>query len=135
MKVRLFGVALVLVCLATFELRTGQSLTHSAVPVTGLNQKASVLEAYGKLPRIFEINQGQTDKQVKFLSRGSGYTLFLAQREAVLAMRMPAQIRSDRNPSMHSHAQASLHMKLVGGNPAAQIQGLQEQPGKINYFV
>ena len=28
--------------------------------------------AYGKLPLSFEINRGQTDPQVKFLSRGSG---------------------------------------------------------------
>ncbi len=39
--------------------------------------KQQVLVAYGKLPLIFETNQGQTDPQVKFLSRGSGYTLFL----------------------------------------------------------
>ena len=98
MKVRFFGVALALVCLATFVLQTGQSLTNSAVSVTRLKQKASVLERYGKLPRIFEINQGQTDKEVKFLSRGSGYTLFLAQREAVLAFRSPAGVRSPSLP-------------------------------------
>jgi hypothetical protein len=35
----------------------------------------------------FEINQGQADSQVKFLSRGSGYSLFLTGNEAVLALR------------------------------------------------
>lgn len=43
-------------------------------------------EAYGKLPLSFELNQGQTDTQVKFLSRGSGYSLFLTSNEAVLSM-------------------------------------------------
>ncbi len=43
-------------------------------------------QAYGQLPLSFEANQGQTNSQVNFLSRGSGYTLFLKPSEAVLAL-------------------------------------------------
>src|SRR5215472_1169351 len=39
--------------------------------------EARLVEAYGKLPLSFEINKGQTDPQVKFLSRGGGYSLLL----------------------------------------------------------
>src|SRR5215471_1019847 len=39
-----------------------------------------------QLPLAFEPNTGQTDPQVKFLSRGNGYTLFLTKDEAVLAL-------------------------------------------------
>jgi len=46
-----------------------------------------VVESYGKLPLSFEPNQGQTDSRVRFLSRGSGYALFLTANEAVLALR------------------------------------------------
>ena len=46
--------------------------------------RVRVSEAYGKLPLSFEANQGQSDAQVEFLSRGSGYTLFLTPSEAVL---------------------------------------------------
>lgn len=49
-----------------------------------------LVASYGKLPLSFEVNQGQTDPQVKFLSRGRGYTLFLAANEAVLAVRKPS---------------------------------------------
>ena len=42
--------------------------------------KARIVENYGKLPLSFEKNQGQTDEKVKFLSRGSGYTLFLIKQ-------------------------------------------------------
>lgn len=42
---------------------------------------------YARLPLAFEATRGQTDKSVKFLSRGSGYTLFLTGDEAVLALR------------------------------------------------
>src|SRR5947208_13376018 len=48
--------------------------------------QARLAEAYGKLPLSFEANQGQTDRRVKFLSRGSGYTLLLTGDEAVLAL-------------------------------------------------
>src|SRR5215472_9373099 len=37
--------------------------------------RARAVESYGKLPLSFEANQGQTDRQVKFLSRGGGYSL------------------------------------------------------------
>lgn len=36
---------------------------------------------------IFELNLGQTDPAAKFLSRGSGYTLFLTDSEAVFSFR------------------------------------------------
>src|SRR5881628_4063484 len=48
--------------------------------------KPQVLAAYGKLPLSFEANDGQADPQVKFLSRGSGYTLFLTSTETVLIL-------------------------------------------------
>jgi hypothetical protein len=72
-----------------------------------------------KLPLSFEANRGQTDSQVKFLSRGNGYNLFLTETEAVI-----------RNPQS-----AALRMKLVNANPASQIEGLDELPGKSNYFI
>jgi polyisoprenoid-binding protein YceI len=43
--------------------------------------------AHAKLLLSFEPNLGQADPRVKFLSRGPGYTLFLAEDEAVVALR------------------------------------------------
>src|ERR1700730_13509311 len=45
---------------------------------------------YGKLPLSFEGNEGQIGSQVKFLSRGNGYTLFLTSTGAVLSLHNPA---------------------------------------------
>jgi hypothetical protein len=56
-------------------------------PGRGSSAQPRLAESYGKLPLSFEINQGQTDSQVKFLSRGSGHSLFLTGNEAVLALR------------------------------------------------
>jgi hypothetical protein len=163
----------------------------------------SLIEAYGRLPLSFEINKGQTDSQVKFLSRGSGYSLFLTGNEAVLALRkssrqskvegrtgvamgsadlafrsaaFPGLLRSQAAqprtnsrtadpragsalrelallptaeqlresfaahegtpvPSPESLAPAVLRMKLMGANPQAKVTGLEELPGKSNYFM
>src|SRR5271167_2182058 len=66
---------------------------ESRIPNPGSRSTAQprVAESYGKLPLSFEINKGQTDSQVKFLSRGSGYSLFLTGNEAVLSLRKPGQ--------------------------------------------
>jgi hypothetical protein len=45
-----------------------------------------IKEAYGRLPLSFEANRGQSTRQVKFLSRGPGYNLFLTERAAVLSL-------------------------------------------------
>src|SRR5712672_4733161 len=50
---------------------------------------ARVSESYGKLPLHFEANRGQTDKAVRFLSRGAGYSLYLTAGEAVLVLAKP----------------------------------------------
>jgi hypothetical protein len=79
---------------------------------------------YGQLPLSFEQNQGQVESNVKFFSRGNGYTLFLTADEAVLALSSRVQAAS-----------AVLHMKLLGGNPAPAIAGFEELPGKTNYYT
>ncbi len=73
---------------------------------------------YGQLPLSFEANQGQTDARVKFLSRGRDRTLFLTSTEAVLRTKGGV-----------------VRMKLEGANPAPRVAGLEELPGKTNYFI
>src|SRR5258706_15983815 len=57
---------------------------------------ARVSESYGKLPLYFEANRGQTHKDVRFLSRGPGYNLYLTANEAVLVLPKPnADVKRD----------------------------------------
>jgi len=58
----------------------------TAVLRTPQANQSRLIAAYGRLPLSFEFNQGQTDPRVKFLSRGSGYSLFLTSDEAVLTL-------------------------------------------------
>ena len=83
----------------------------------------------------FEANQGQTDASVKFLSRGSGYTLFLTASEAVLSLANSASVSGD-TPASDSTPQVSvLRTQLVGANPSPDVVGLDPLPGQSNYFV
>src|SRR5258708_2599702 len=116
------------------------TLEKQASPVA----HARVSETYGKLPLTFEVNQGQSDKQVKFLSRGEGYTLFLTGDEAVMSLRRAAAEIMDRNrlatlkPAAFrpgNQDSAVLHMKLLGANASAPVAGVDEQEGKSNYFI
>jgi hypothetical protein len=45
-----------------------------------------LLEAYRHIPLRFEPNVGQTNTEVKFLSRQRGFDLFLTTREAVMIL-------------------------------------------------
>ena len=80
------------------------------------------VDSYGKLPLSFETNRGQTARQVKFLARGPGYTLFLTGDAAVLSLR-------------REKADAILRMKLAGANTRASVTGADALPGKSNYFI
>ena len=48
--------------------------------------RTQINQAYGKLPLRFEVNEGQFDEQVSYLSRGAGYSLFLTPTEAVMVL-------------------------------------------------
>ena len=113
--------------------------------------KPRVLAAYGNLPLSFEANKGQTDSQVKFLSRGRAYTLFLTSTEAVLSLRkgsaepegeVPRLVNDRGGTGVSPVASRSrlpdpavLRMKLLGANPEARVTGLEKLPGKSNYFI
>ena len=92
---------------------------------------AKVKADYGKLPLSFEANLGQTDSQVKFLARGSGYALFLTANEAVLRYQNERAGKHDSSEP----SSAVLRMKLEGANTNPQITGEEELPGRSNYFI
>ena len=91
-------------------------------------------ETYGNLLLSFEANAGQTDQEVKFISRGSGYSLFLTNREAVLALthRDP---KAAAAPQRSTPQTAVLRMQVVGAQSSPEITGQDPLPGKVNYFI
>lgn len=104
--------------------------------------KAKVMEAYGKLPLSFEANQGQMDKSVNFMARGSGYSLFLTPKEAVLNLRQNPSGTSIVSPQVGAKSEATaqsktnvLRLQLIGSNPNASSKGLEKLSGKSNYLT
>jgi hypothetical protein len=78
------------------------------------------------VPLNFEANQGQTDSEVKFLSRGDGYSLFLTSYEAVFKLRTAAGVKA---------APSVFRMELRGANHGAQVTGADKLAGVANYYV
>jgi lamin tail-like protein/beta-propeller repeat-containing protein len=116
--------------------------------------KQQIAETYGKLPLTFEANQGQTDSSVQFISRGSGYNLYLTPAEAVLTLRkentkaktganqltgygiarvLDSSGRLGKEPI--STDMTTMRMKLVDGNENAEVTGLEPQSARVNYFI
>jgi hypothetical protein len=95
---------------------------------------------YARLPLTFEANKGQTDSQVRFLSRGKGYTAFLTAAGMVLSLR-PSDVvtASSNHDAAANHTQQSrnsvLKFSLVGAAQSAQAIGEEQQPGRVNYFI
>jgi len=102
--------------------------------------RAEIVKTYGQLPLSFEANQGQSDPQVKFLSRGQGYTLFLTSQEAVLSLHRdsaqpdPAALRAAAFEPGNRNS-AVLRMKLIGADASAKLAGGDQQEGTTNYFI
>jgi hypothetical protein len=80
------------------------------------------------IPMAFEANQGQTDAEVQFLSRGAGYGIFLTSSEAVLRLVQPAALDGSISESV-------VRMQMVGSNPTSLVQGVSLLEGKSNYFT
>jgi hypothetical protein len=99
------------------------------------------------LPLNFELNQGQTHQQVKFVARSNGYVLFLTPTEAVMALDNPAVHRKAKenrdvgDSDFESTGRRAMpprsivRLKLEGANPAPQIEGLDQLTTRSNYFT
>src|SRR6185369_13065624 len=97
----------------------------SAATPPNMPNKGRIAEHFGKLPLSLEINRGQTDQSVKFLSHGPGYDLFLTATEAVLRVQKPRTLRVDKskkdltqaNDGPHASVREGtvLRLKMLGG--------------------
>jgi hypothetical protein len=73
-------------------------------------------------PMAFERNLGQVQGSTRFVARGAGYSVFVAPSEMVLSVG-------------RGRVASGLRIELVEGRPDADVEGLEEQVGKSNYFV
>jgi len=136
-----FGLLVIMLMLLIFSRQlsgtTLEKLSEAAAP--------QIMDTYGRLPLMFEVNRGQTDSQVKYLSRGRGYGLFLTPGEVVLVARkshIKQSASSNRLASRYkktAHAESTtptiVRMRLVGPNRAPGVIGVEQLPGRNHYFI
>jgi hypothetical protein len=81
---------------------------------------------YGRIPILFERNQGQTDARVEFLTRGNGYGLFFsAGAGTTLVVVDPVNDRRAR----------ALRMDFAGGDRRRKGTGSDARGSKVNYLT
>lgn len=103
---------------------------------SGADLQSRARSLFEGLPLMFEPNQGQgnldpADVRAKFVSRGSGYSLFLGSEGAILSLSTHARGGAEGS----ARQVESLQMKLAGANPNARVTGADPLPGKSNYFL
>jgi len=101
-----------------------KSLLYAVPFITAVLQAAPVGATNGvQLPYTFEQNQGQTDRSVRYLARGRGYSLYLTGREAVLSLQRAGE------------APRAVRMSLSGSRAPQAIEPLEPLAQRTNYFV
>jgi hypothetical protein len=136
---------------ATLALAASQrgATTVGSPPGSPNNEQA--LSDLGQQPLSFEANRGQAGPGIDFVARAAGYSVSLTATEAVLALQSaqgrPATGESSTGASTGGNATAGargaadaappavVRMQIVGGNPTPAPTGMDELPGKVNYFI
>jgi len=144
-----YGLLLAALLLGATSIHTDRFAPPAAKP----RSSAQWARLFSALPMSFEVNQGQTDREVNFLSRGQGYTLFLTREEAVLRLKgRPSvdgsQLSASRprfegalapgrgtTASGLSTTDSVLRLRLVGADVASTVTGADPLPGHANYFL
>ena len=121
----------------------GRKQSHKSTLQTKSNTFNSKykVKPLANLPMHFEKNEGQVkDENVKFISRGKGYTLALTSNKTIFSLPnfrkgCNSIIEKTRLKSEAKCEQQRLEINLVGSNPSLQMTGVDELPGISNYFI
>lgn len=100
--------------------------------------KPGLVQLTSQLPLSFEPNHGQTDRQVKFLSRGRGYNLFLTATQAVFLLRQSERREDGERDALKTKTRESLsqlRLTLKSANKRAHVKGSDRLPGVQNYLI
>ena len=123
----------------------GTSITNASnsATATAVNQGASKGKAasmVASMPFYFEVNRGQTDSSVRYLSHGGRYSLFLTDDAIVIAMvggelRRPPAIAAAGRKDRARMVRSAVRIRMIGANPHPAMTGLDPLPGQVNYLI
>ncbi len=105
-----------------------------------------VRDAYNKQPMTFVKNQDEQNTVVKYSAQGQDYAIYFTQTEAVFAFtkQMDGTDSSPAPGAKHNHSVSeksspiqgvALILQFLGTNPNTELQGLNRNSGKADYFV
>jgi len=117
------------------------------VPAVAATSKAAAeLKARGSfasIPLYFELNRGQTDPSVRYLSHAGRYTLYLTDDATVISMiagsiQKRPTIATTNPRTAHDSTrliQSAVRIRMIGADPHATMTGLDPLSGRVNYLV
>jgi Beta-propeller repeat len=120
-----------LVCISASATATPEEASALAAPDTAT--QARLVAAYGKLPLVFEANQGQADASARFIARGSGYRMFLTADSAVMSLSPTLSHRSGEQDA--STRNVDIRIRFVGARHSSPISGEAPLQSHSNYFI
>ena len=100
--------------------------------------QGKILQSYGKLPLRFEANQGRKGCAGEIpLARCWLQPIFDLGRSSAGVAKTSADMKdsSTIESTPTANKSALLHMQLLGSNPASPVSGVDEMPGRSNYFI
>lgn len=91
-----------------------------------------ILNNVNKFPLSFQVNCGQTLDEIKFLSKGKNFNLFLSPEEVAIILNKT----KDKSDVESLEKQITfLNLKLINANNNTKMIGVDELPGKVNYLL
>ncbi|MGI8688364.1 MAG: SBBP repeat-containing protein [Thermomicrobiales bacterium] len=121
--------------LATMVGSLPAATAYPAVRATHDTKARAALQAYGDLSLSFEVNQGQADQRVAFLTHAIGSTVLLTPDEMIVTASPMSATLPDAPARVANTPGMALHLRYLGANPSPQITGATPLPGIVNYYT
>ncbi|MCI0487266.1 MAG: SBBP repeat-containing protein [Blastocatellia bacterium] len=145
MKSRLHRIAISLALILSFVIFPFTNLLNAdAVSRPSPDRESSNRGITFKRPPLrFEINQGQTDSEARFIARERDGIAFLTPDGATLQVTKPLAQPDSKSgfrkaaytPDTHGFEYSFVRLKTLGANPNPRITGLERLPGVTNYLI
>ncbi|QPJ62145.1 MAG: DUF5011 domain-containing protein [Candidatus Nitronauta litoralis] len=104
--------------------------------------KLEIAKSFYSQPLRFEKNLGQTAEEVRFFSRGRGYSFFLTPAESVMVLskrkdqKDPSGLREGfKGRDLGQFETSVIRMRMAGANPSPHITGKEKLKSASHYFV
>ncbi|HKX83652.1 MAG TPA: SBBP repeat-containing protein [Pyrinomonadaceae bacterium] len=135
-KIEGFLILLVLTGFVFSPLPTSEAVTAES---NGQPENVPLVADYARMPILFEHNRGQVDRDVRFISRVNGYTLYLTKDGATFALKIASGETPNTDGSSKFERKESmsevLRMRFAGANENPVLDGSDEAGTRTNYYT